>query len=353
MPVEFKNSRLSALGGYHAALTDDVTTILNNPAGFSAVKPELLISELTLGLAGPIFDITGVLIEGNFDINDPIFLAKLAPILKQTAGMELVGPVAFAYTGNGIAFGLFNWADLSYGYKGGVNLETIMTDNLLLTGGYSFRIPIAATNLDIGLQLKALLRGIADSRIDASDIINTILSLDRALTISIGGGVDLGILYSIEDIFSAGIVARNLYTPTIRNNYVSINEFLAGAAAVQEQGIVPLDLSGGIKFAPPLGFLDWIISDFKILLDYGDILDFILHPATAKQWFLHLGLGIEFKMLEKLSLRGGFNQGLFSAGIGLDLTIFSISASMFGSEGSLFTGLQPIYNMVIGLEFKI
>lgn len=34
-PIEFNNARLTAMGGYHAALTDDVMTLFNNPAGMS------------------------------------------------------------------------------------------------------------------------------------------------------------------------------------------------------------------------------------------------------------------------------------------------------------------------------
>jgi hypothetical protein len=48
----------------------------------------------------------------------------------------------------------------------------------------------------------------------------------------------------------------------------------------------------------------------------------------------------------------GFNEGYFSAGLGLDLTIFRLSLTMFGSELSTEPGLRPVYNLILGLEFR-
>jgi len=357
--LEFSNPRASALGGYHAALTDDIMTIFNNPAGFSDMEAELLISQLTIGLTGPIFDITGGIIglsENPSDLlADPEALAGLVALISGIyAGIDVVGPLAFAYAGNGISFGLFNWLDSEINSYNGININVNLRENLLFTGGYSFRIPIGISNLDIGLQLKAFFRGnmhIYSTILEMLSIFSTIG--DQNFVLSVGGGIDLGLQYSIGKVFSVGVVARDLYTPTMRNKYAKFNDFIMALEPTQENGLIPLDLSGGIRFAPSLGILDRFISNFKILLDYNDILDFIVDPANSKHWLLHLSLGMEFNLLEKLALRGGFSQGLFCAGLGLDLSIFSINASMFGSELSAFPGVRPAYNFVLGLEFKI
>lgn len=358
-PIHFSNARISALGGYHAALADDIMTIFNNPAGFHTTPPEFLLSEITLGITGPIFDITGTIL--NMDTGDMAGItSELVDIIEGIyAGLNLVGPISLAYVGKGLSFGLFNWADISIEPRGGANLSALITDNLLFTGGYCFRIPIKETTLDIGLQLKALFRGTVDSYNSPLELMTTLTANPLSLItgedfiFSLGGGLDLGILYSIGKRFSVGIVGRNVYTPTMRNNYLSLDEFLAAADPEQEAGIIPLDLSAGIKFAPPLGLLDRYISDFQILFDYTDILDFITHSNTAKHWLLHLSLAIELKLLEKLALRGGLAQGLPCAGIGLDLSFLQINASMFGSELSLFPGMRPAYNLILGFEFKL
>ena len=68
---------------------------------------------------------------------------------------------------------------------------------------------------------------------------------------------------------------------------------------------------------------------------------------------LHVGLGAELVLLDILSFRGGFNQGLFAAGLGMDLTVFQLSFSMFGNELSGEPGVRPIYNILLGLDFRI
>ena len=62
--IIYISPRLSALGGYHAALADDYTVLFTNPAGFRRVGKQMHVSELTIGLSGPIFDITSMIMEG-------------------------------------------------------------------------------------------------------------------------------------------------------------------------------------------------------------------------------------------------------------------------------------------------
>ena len=42
---------------------------------------------------------------------------------------------------------------------------------------------------------------------------------------------------------------------------------------------------------------EWI-SDFRFMLAYDDILDFVLYPTEAENWLLHLKTGLEITMLE-------------------------------------------------------
>ena len=106
-------------------------------------------------------------------------------------------------------------------------------------------------------------------------------------------------------------------------------------------------------FSPDFGKVERYISHLKIFLDYNDILDFFTHPATATNPVLHVGFGTEIVLLEILSIRAGFDEGLLSAGLGIDLTLFTLSVSMFGRELSPEPGLRPVYNLLIGLDFSL
>ncbi len=360
-PLNFSNARFTALGGSHAALADDVMTLFNNPAGFRSVEFELLISELTIRVTGPVFDITNamVLAAGGQDLmSNPALLDLIGNLFT---GIELIGPVSFAYVGSGIGVGIFNWGNMGFETIGPLAIKSYFTENLLLVGGYTFRIELPYENyIDIGASLKALLRGKTASSRSFPEFLNALLTdpgslfMGGAFALSVGGGADAGILYSLGKILSVGVVARNAYTPTLRTPYATFSGFLGGTPALpSEYGLVPLDLSAGVKVTPPLGALDYYIGRLTLLLDYTDMLDSITHPATARNWLLHFNLGLEIVLLDVLSLRGGISEGLFSAGLGLDLGLFQLNASMFGSEESGQPATRPVYNMILGISFKL
>ena len=170
--------------------------------------------------------------------------------------------------------------------------------------------------------------------------------------VSRGIGVDLGVRYSWNDTIALGVVARNLYAPALINSYATFSSFTQGATPTMSFGIVPLDLSAGIAYTPNLGALEPYLGGLKVLLDYNDILDFLTHPDTASNPVLHVGLGVEVQLLQILALRVGFDEGYFSAGAGLNLGVFRLNLTMYGSELSLEPGLRPAYNLILGLEFR-
>jgi hypothetical protein len=102
--IDIASARSTALGGLHAALTDDLYSLFNNPAGFQSLERELRFAEMTLGLSGPIFDIAGLIIEGigGADIAALLLDPEVQDLLNGLyAGMNLVGPeCGKPYSGN-------------------------------------------------------------------------------------------------------------------------------------------------------------------------------------------------------------------------------------------------------------
>ncbi|MCD6121989.1 MAG: hypothetical protein J7K04_09150 [Spirochaetales bacterium] len=365
-PIVIKSTRSTALGGTHVALADDLTSLFSNPAGFKSAGPELSIAGITMGLAGPIFDMASVIIESSSGGNpqDILLSSNVQDMLKSLyASMELVGPLAFGYVGQGLGFGFFSNSNIAFSSSGTVPaIAADVDEDFLFAGGYAFRIPLPAlwnSTLDFGAMLKAFVRGslsISSSMIDLISLLQS-PSMDiiysQPFKLGIGVGLDAGVLYSWEKMISFGIVGRNLYAPTLENNYSTFNSFINSETPTESFGLVPIDLSAGIMFSPDLGAVEHYISGLKIFLDYSDILDFLTHPATASNPVLHVGFGTEIVLLEILSIRAGFNEGLFSAGLGIDLSLVTISLSMFGSELSPEPGLRPVYNLLIGIDFSL
>ena len=364
--IVIPSARAAALGGTHAALADDITALFANPAGFRSAGPELAISEVTIGLAGPVFSIADLIVQAVSYGTPPLELIQRREVQKLLNGMHtaatLNGPLSFGYVGDGLGFGIFNSTGLQLETLGALPMVTAaLREDLVFAAGYSFGIPlpeVLASTLDLGFLLKASLRG----TIRLKESIIEMISLFEAPSVDIlygqpfqmdvRIGLDAGILYSFNKLISLGVVGRNLYAPSIQNSYSTLQSFFDGAAPVMADFLAPIDLSVGLLFSPNLGPLEPYVGGLKIALDYADILDFLTHPSTATNPVLHASLGAEIVLLDILSLRGGFGQGYFSAGLGLDLSIFRLSLSMFGSELSSEPGLRPVYNLILGLEFR-
>jgi hypothetical protein len=354
---QFTSARLSAIGGIHAALADDITTLFSNPAGFRRAGPQFSVSEASVHIAGPVLSIASLVgsIAGSSNpaaiVADPGVVALLTNLYASAA---LNGPISFGYVGDGLGFGFFNSTGVTLTTVGTIPTVTAAAqENLMFVGGYSLSIPLpqeSRSTLDLGLSLKLFAQGTIALNQDILSLISLFGSggfsslLSQPLNLDIGVGVDAGVLYSWNRTVSFGIVGRNLYTPVVRSQYPS-----SGPAVY---GVAPVDLSAGAMYSPHPEWLEPFITSVKIMLDYSDILDFLTHPATATNPILHVGAGVELVILRILALRGGLDNGYFSAGMGVNLTAFQLDFALYGSELSLEPGLRPLYNLAMGLEFR-
>ena len=363
-PMVFPSARIDALGGMHAALADDISVLVSNPAGYRSAPPQFSVAELTTELTGPIFSIADVILRAFGGTSPTTLIAQ--PDVQQLltsmyTGATINGPLALGYIGNGLGFGFFNSTGINFQTQGTVPTVTSeIREDLLFVAGYGFRIPLPdrlQSTLDLGFSVKTFTRASVQWSESVLNFISDISSpstsfLGQPFTLDVGFGVDAGALYSWKKLLSVGLVARNLYTPVLRNSYASVNAFSSGAAAAVTYGITPMDVSLGFLWTPPLVSLSEYFSDLKVMLDYSDIFDFWTHPDTAANPFLHLGLGVETILLDVLAVRGGFGDGYFSAGLGINLTYFRLDMTMFGHELSTEPGLRPSYNLVVSTLFR-
>ena len=360
------SARSAAIGGPHVAFNDDIASLFSNPAGFRAAGPQLSVAEVTLALSGPVFDIASIAVEAAAEgLEAIVALPAVQSLLGSLyTSLNILGPIAFGYVGNGLGFGFYNTTGVTLTSTGAVpSITASAIETLYVAGGYSFRVPLPLdwnSTLDVGALLKAIVSGqIALSR-DLLGLMELFQSasvetlLQQSFSLDVGVGVDVGILYTLNERFSIGLVGRNLFTTVMRNQYTQLQAFLdSETPATQDyDSLLPIDISAGISYTPPLGKLRYVLSDLRLFFDYSDIFDFATHPETARNPVLHAGLGFELVLLEILFVRGGFFHGLFSAGLGLDLTVFNINVSMFGRELSTEPGLRPVYNLILSLEFR-
>ncbi len=359
------SARAAALGGMHAALTDELYTIFANPAGLRGLEREIQVSELTLGLSGPIFDMTGVVVRGvaGEDVNDILLDPDVQDLLTGLhAGLTVCGPLAFAYAGGGLGFGFYNWFDLSFDSATSAAIDNLISENFLVTGGYSLRVPLPQSlggTLDVGGMIKTSIRGEARTTKNLLEIVDlysdpSSLLSSEPYVLSLSVGIDLGILYRHGSAWAVGLVARDAFSPTRRSTYASFEDFLDSVdpTSVDNARVRP-DVSIGARWSPRIVAIERIVNRFQVVVDYRDIFDFAIDPAEARNPVLHVSLGAEAVMLQILSLRVGFGEGLFSAGLELDLAFMDVSLSMFGTELSSQPGVRPTYNLILGVRFTI
>lgn len=351
-PVSIISPESSALGGSHVTMNNGFSSLMNNPAGFYSAESEFSIAEITMGLKGPVFDIANLIISED--------LAKIPSMLKGIyVGFDLLGPVSFGYIGEGLGFGMYSNSYSLISSSGPLTVKVAMGTEVILTGGYAMRIPLPVpeTNqLDIGMLLKGSFKGelsFEKSALNIMDISLETLQTEPFNFIS-GVGFDLGVRYSYKNLLTFGLVGRDLFSPTIRNVYLNVNKFSAGENPVEQiYGKVPMSLDVGIMYSPIFKSKNLFFSGIKVYLDYRNAVGIWMYPELAVNPILNIGIGAEISMLSILSVRGGFNQGLFSAGLGLDLHYFKMNLAMFGTELSTEPGLQSVYNIQLGFEFRI
>lgn len=353
----YSMTRDYAFGGRHAALADDFSVLYNNPAGFRSVDPELHFADLSVHAAGPVFSMT-----------DAIMNMELARLftegLARYVALGIPGPISFGYVGDGLGFGIQNASSATISVSGITRpAKAEVAENLILSGGYAGRIPFpeeSGFTLDLGFLLKGFLQSGVSIEKDAVEIIGLVsnpnpgIFLTQPFYLQTGIGLDVGLLGAYDDQLFLGIAVRDLYTPTMKNLYNSINEFSGGYdPASVIAGKVPLDMSVGFMWQPRMMISNKYVSEFRLMIDYKDIWDFLLVPEEATNPILHVGVGSEIVVLDILSLRVGMDEGLLNAGLGLDLYFFNLDMAMFGKELGVEPGMSPVYNLVIGLSFSL
>lgn len=353
-PFTLPSARLGALGGRHGTLTDDFTTLFTNPAGFVGVKEQFSAAQISASAYGPLFDIADVLVNylgssGALDISKIVGPGGLA------TGLSLGGPVSFGWVGRGLGFGIFNRTTMD-AVTLGSTLKAVPAEELLITGGYAFRVFDKNNQvIDAGFLGKGFFRGtlgLQSSIFTVTDLFSGDPLGSRPFTTVAGVGVDLGVKYDLAKTFDAALVWHDAYSPALKSTYASTADFISGKQPISTPSyvIVSSGLDLGVSYTPKAPQLDQYVSRLSFYLDYRDMLNlFALIPRNP---ILNVGLGIEAVVLDALSLRAGITDALPALGFGIDFTFMRLDFAMRGVELGLDPGVQPTYAIDLDLLFR-
>jgi hypothetical protein len=234
----------------------------------------------------------------------------------------------------------------------GINFRPMVSGEILFLGGYSFRILNKNAHIfDAGFLGKGFFRGGMD--LDAPIIEAETLFDDPANNVfktTLGLGFDLGLKYSFAETFSAALVCFDAYSPAFLSTYSSFTAFQDKETPQGFYGTINPRLDLGFVYRIRSVFLDKYISNFLVLADYRNFLDFL--SLIPRNPILNVGLGVELVVLNALSLRFGIADALPAAGFGLDLSFMKLDCSIYGKELGLDPGVQSVYAVDIGLLFR-
>jgi hypothetical protein len=337
-PFVMPSARFSALGGIHTALGDDFYSLFTNPASFVGVEDQFSAAELTISMYGPVFEILDLAADKRNLSN-----------MELSAGVDVGGPLALGWVGRGLGIGIFNRLTGNFAVDSGVTFD--VGGDVFITGGYSVRVAEKEKHiLDAGFLGKGFFRidmllqpalQFSGSMFDEQEYFKTIL----------GMGLDLGVKYNYAGVFTAALACFDAFSPALINTYASYDDFKKkNPLGSGTYGTIDPRLGLGFSYRISTPFLDRYVSNFLILADYRDFLNF--RDIIPRNPILDIGLGVELTVLEKFSLRFGIADALPAAGFGIDLSFMKLDCSIYGKELGLDPGIQPVYAVDIGLLFR-
>jgi hypothetical protein len=306
-------------------------------------------------MTGPLFDIALATLGGGSLMDN--FVKVLANNGYQLYGAgDIAGPLSFGYVGDGIGFGLFNRTHAVVDAASLTNIGILAQEDILLVGGYAYGLNLGKSHrVEAGLLAKGFARGGISSTTDAlslAAIFNKVM--DQPFQLETGIGVDLGLRWVwLPTGLSAAIACRDIYSPVLVNSYTSVQGFVTNPQAASKgsvPGEIPRNLDVGFAWSMLPGGLWNLVDSLSVALDYGHILD--LWKPFSRNPILNLGLGLETRFLDVVSLRAGIAEGYPTAGASLDLAVMKLNLAVWGSELGSEPGSRPAFNLMTGLEFS-
>ena len=318
-PFVMPSARAFATGGYHAAFSDDFNVFFSNPALLAAIEPEFSLAEFSLEFID--FGMIGLLF--NHITNTPSESSVLYAKNSKETGFYAGGPLALGIVRKNWGIGAFNVTRMHLRWTADDKqlAHVVTTEEFLLTGGYGLTLfNKGIVSADIGLSLKMFYRVGFLQAIWYPDLKYFLEKINNAtIETQLGGGVDAGVRLGLGPV-SLGLVMRDAYSAAYKSNYMNMDDFNAGAELFGEMLSIMPRLAFGVLLSPEPPFWKHILSDFRITLDFQQILFFL--EQNYRSPLLELGLGFEVTLNDKFSFRMGLYEMLPTAGFGLRLGLF-------------------------------
>jgi hypothetical protein len=335
----------SGFGGHHVAYTDNVFSLLVNPAAMVrtnqnsifSISASLFSPQTTLKLKDPVMKMIG---------GDMGALGDMTKALSDQNGKIVLGlslnelPLSIAWVANGFGFGLWNRTFVNITIDG-TRVKADIYEDVMLPIGLAFKVfDFGNMTLDMGVTIKAFARARAFANEEITGLAgSTDDFMDKlSVPVIVGGGLDAGLMYrwgglsaglAFNDIFSLGYVVHNL-VGTDNNKYY-----------------VPFTINLGVAYE--LKLLNFM--RLTVAADWHNMLNIFNQKnyLNSRNFWLDFGLGAQLTLFNFLNVRVGMNEMLPAAGIGVNLGPVKIDLAYYGRE----FGYEPGQYSTAVLELSI
>ncbi len=320
-PSFFRGIRPLGMGGAFTAVADDENAIFYNPAGIPKTQT------FQLGLVNPLIEVSKNTIDLYSDIQDTEMddTAAVSDLLKKFTGKHqharasLFPNIGFNIASVGVQLGALAQGTFDADIHNPVWPEAHVdfVQDIGFLAGIGAKHP--SLGLSIGVGVKALTRQSLGEVYTAIDIASENFedNFEDDLKTGSGFSVDIGVLYDIPFLSKL-----NPQVALVAQNFPEMD--MGDAKDIESQ------INTGFAIETSFAFITFIGA-----LDYMDIGKAIGEDEDMAK---RLHLGGEIKLANFLSVRGGLNQGYYTAGATLDLFIFRIDAATYAEEVGAYAG---------------
>ncbi|MFP4364721.1 MAG: hypothetical protein ACLFR1_12735 [Spirochaetia bacterium] len=338
-----QSPEVMAQGGSFAAISHGYNSLFTNPAGFSRSPSEFTLTSLSLWLYGngpKLINLDGSdFNDENGEVSTGAILDLADSLIQSGTGFGFSGGLGWA--GGGVGLGLYSTGDFLVRGENllGANGYLIWTNGLV--AGLSFELNLLGINFHLGGDVRPEIRTFTNMN---SNTMGTLIGAmnsggspeDALMQLpalqGFGLGIDVGTIAELGP-FTAALSIRDLFGTQYAFRQTSIQEIADEGGIVEGTElakdappfVTPMNLSFGASFNPDLGALSFLI-DPMVHLELHDAIE-VLSEGRSPWNLLHLGG--EVKLLRFIRVRGGINQGYFTAGAGVHLLFLDVNAGVF------------------------
>jgi hypothetical protein len=332
--ADFPFARNMAFGGGHVGLDGDFSSLFTNPAALVGVEQQKSISEFVIDVID--IDVVSNLITAD----DP--LAELSSLLayRIEASLDMAGPIAFGMVEDNHGWGVFNVTrfGMIWDRNNIYNVSLTLTEEFIIAGAYGWRLYDGTNSrFDLGLTAKLLVRmGYNSPPLYVQQLRYLLQDLvESPFETQLGAGVDTGFRWTLYDSLSFAAVLYDPFSPVWVTQYSKMEKI--ASQEMIAQGSVPVTprASVGISWKMASPFWYRYFSGITFSLDYFGLLDNL--SERPRDPLLNFSAGLEVRMLEVFTIRGGLRDLLPSVGVGLNYTFMNVDIAFYGKE----LGVEP------------